>query len=108
MTKTCEYINFDRIITLRTPSEARGDFGEVITTWTDVDIPAAIQYRSGVENMSQSGKEYAVTTVIFTIRYRTGLAEKQQITFENNEYDIVGIAEVPRRKYTKITAQLKR
>lgn len=105
----CEYVSFDRWITLKTPSSTRDAFGAEVLSWSTEDIPAGIEYvTSPKEQIGTSQKPYAVTTIVFTIRYRSGLTEKQQITFETNEYDIINIAEVGRRKYSRITAELKR
>lgn len=99
----------DRTITLQTPVISRDSFGAEVITWTSEDIPAAID--TGLnrsESMSASSKELALTAITFTIRYRTGLTEKQQLVFESNVYDILGITEVERRDYIRITATLKR
>lgn len=105
----CDYVSFDRVITLKTPSASQDSFGAEVLTWSTEDIPAGIEYvASPKEQIGNSQKPYAVTAIVFTIRYRSGLTEKQQITFETNEYDITNIAEVGRRKYSRITAELKR
>lgn len=105
----CDYVSFDRVITLKTPSASQDSFGAEVLTWSTEDIPAGIEYvASPKEQIGNSQKPYAVTAIVFTIRYRSGLTEKQQITFETNEYDITNIAEVGRRKYSRITADLKR
>lgn len=104
-----DYLCFDRIIELQTPSTYRDTYGEELKSWSSEFIPTAIDPADNkTENFGTSSKENALTTITFTIRYRDLLNEKQKITFEGNEYDILGITEVPRRKYTKINAVLIR
>lgn len=103
------YFRMDRIITIQTPTASQDDFGGEVITWSNEDIPAAIE--TGLnksESMGKSLKEIGLTTITFTTRYRSNINEKQQIIFESNVYDILGITEVERRDYTKITATLKR
>lgn len=101
---TNDYISFDRVIDLQTPVVSRDTFGAEILTWTSDIIPASIEPQNNSQEDVGSSKKRAFTTINFIIRWRNLLHEKQKIVFEGNEYDIIGITEVPRRKYTRINA----
>ena len=52
------------------------------------------------------GREMAMSTEIFRIRYRDDLTPKHQLVFDSRTYDIERIEEIGRREGLRITARL--
>lgn len=101
-------LNFDRKITIQTPTTTRGDYGDESTTWSDVaTVRAAVSWPN-----TKSGEEYSADMLVvtkwtvFTIRYREDVTEKDRIEFNGRYFDVITVTEgVKRRQYLIINAQ---
>jgi SPP1 family predicted phage head-tail adaptor len=89
----------DRCITLQNETQTRGIDGSWKKTWATLyTTKAAYNYRTGTERMEAS-QEQGVNTCSFTVRYQTGITEKCRVVYDSENYDIVSVEEVGRKKY---------
>ena len=99
--------DLDRRITLRNHTYGRDEYGgETETTTTDTEVWAKLSYERGKEEI-EGDQQIAYTATIWTIRYRTGIDKKTKIIYSGNTYDIKNIQELGRRRYLKITTELR-
>lgn len=105
---TLEAGRLDRKIVLQSLSITHDpDSNEEIESWSEYSSPWA-QYIP-VKEMERfsSGRELATFTARFIIRYDSRVVETDRIQFEGKNWDIIGIAEIPRRQGLTITAEVK-
>lgn len=81
--------------------------GEKLQSWTTYSIPwARIQENeSGSETVDADRREHK-QTVLFTVRYDSGINPKMRILWESKYYNIINIADLERRMYLKIQTEL--
>lgn len=99
---------YDRKIELQTLVITRDpDSGEEIHTWTLLKRVWAQYLPFRQQERFSAGREVAVFSARFVIRYLTGIAEKDRIVFDGKNWDIIGISERTRRVDLEITAEVK-
>ena len=87
----------DRKIVIQKPTETSNSANELITTWsTFATVWAKKTDTGGSERFN--GAIVAEMTTNFEIRYLSGLNEKMRIVYESENYGIIGIQEIGRRK----------
>ena len=78
------------------------------TGWQNItDTPtvwAKVEERSGSE-VYRAEKLTGLTVAVFTIRYRTGITEKNRILYNGKKWDIHSILNGSRKGYLSITAE---
>jgi SPP1 family predicted phage head-tail adaptor len=100
----------DRRVTIQGYTENQNDFGEKEITFSDLaTVWAKIEYQSkGTDEEFHAKRETAVTSVLFTIRYKADYrSKKNRIVYEGEVYDIISVRENGRRHYLIIEAKLK-
>ena len=65
--------------------------GKATTEWTDGGSPWAAVNPLSVTDIFAAAAENFERTTRFTIRYRSGVTEKMQIRFRDNDYKIVSV-----------------
>lgn len=86
----------DRYITLQSVSTAVDAYGQPIETFSTLaSVWARIDYKSEVEKFENEQLK-AVSSIDFTIRYRTDITEMMRISYASNIYQIIGISEIGR------------
>lgn len=81
--------------------------GEKLQSWSTYSTPwARIQEgESGSETVDADRREHK-QTVTFTMRHDGGINTKMRIVWESKNYNIINIADLERRMYLKIQAEL--
>jgi hypothetical protein len=99
----------DRKVFIHTPTIERTDTGAAVRdgstsvkAWAFMEFPAG-----GVKEENDGGKVTDFTNLQFTIRYRT-LTPINYLVYNSEEYDIIGIHEISRRRYLKLICQKRR
>lgn len=99
--------SMDRKITIEQVTETPNAFGERIQSWaTFAEVWAAKEDNGGKEEYTAE-KETSFGKTVFTIRYLSTINEKMRITLDSKTYDIINIAEIGRRRFQRITTQLR-
>lgn len=96
---------YDRQITIRTPSNTRNTIGEVRQTWTDLRTVWAQVIPLVSRDRFVSSGEHSVKAATFRIRWMAGLSSTMRIGYEGDNYEIKGIAEIGRREALEIAAE---
>lgn len=97
--------NLDRRITIQEKVITTNDYGEEVVTWTDTTtVWASIKYKSGNERTSAE-QLVAMNMVVFQVRYLSWLTEEHRIVYRDDNYDILWISEIARKKYMDIQAE---
>jgi SPP1 family predicted phage head-tail adaptor len=81
--------------------------GEKLQSWSTYTTAwARIQEgESGSETVDADRREHK-QTITFTLRYDSGINTKMRIVWESKNYNIINIADLERRMYLKIQAEL--
>lgn len=96
----------DRYITLQSVSTSVDSYGQPIESFSTLaNVWAKIEYASEVEKFENEQLK-AVSSINFTIRYRTDVTEQMQISYDSNTYEITGIAEIGRGEGLKLKTKL--
>ena len=96
----------DRYITIKTVSTSVDAYGQPIESFSTLaNVWAKIEYKSEVEKFENEQLK-AVSTIDFTIRYRTDITEMMKIEYNSNAYQITGIAEIGRGEGLKLKTNL--
>ena len=96
----------DRYIVIQSVSTAVDSFGQAIETFgTLASVWAKIEYKSEVEKFENEQLK-AVSSIDFTIRYRTDITEMMRISYDSNIYQIIGISEIGRGEGLKLKTKL--
>lgn len=109
LTQKLKIGELDRIITIRTYTETQSETGDVVATYSD-EQSEFCKVEWGMEGNKEkfhADQERAFTGCRFTIRYRADLDKKMKLTFEGATYEVTAISEIPRRRFTVITAELR-
>ena len=89
-------------ITIEEPTEDQDTTGQTVQTWsTFATTRASIDTTTGLpraEEVALGGSLEPKIVVTFTMRYVSGLTEKMRISFRNDYYNIIGIADVDARQ----------
>ena len=98
----------DRRITIRrNTATVKNRIGEAVPVWTVLaTVWAAYAPISDGEKMLAT-EQFASLEARFVIRWSTGVADvnaKDQITFDNREWNILGVKETERRRWIEISA----
>lgn len=96
----------DRRIELHQATEAQSSSGAVVLTFALLETVAAeVLPLRGAETFGE-GREQALATRQFRIRYRSDVTPKHRIVYETRTYDIERVEEIGRREGLQITARL--
>lgn len=99
--------SMDRRITLKGYTSAADAYGQMVKTWaTGSVVWAAVEVVSGTEGQDNQA-ELSRRRLKFTIRYKSGVDETYRIVYEGNDYDIISVAEIGRRRYMEIIATVR-
>ncbi len=104
MSKRVHIGHLDRRIVLQSPESTRSNTGQEVLEWNDVaTVWAAVDYaRTGSREQVEGDQLVASNSVVFIIRYRTGLNEKMRLLYQSEPYNITIIRELP-NKYLELT-----
>lgn len=101
--------SLDETITLQSFTTVADSYGGLTKTWaTYATEKARIEYST-----TTSGEDYqnhinlSTLRIGFTIRWRSGVTVKDRIVYDSENYDIVKIEVLGRRRFLKITADRK-
>lgn len=98
--------SFDRRVTLRSFAPARS-YGRVTgETHTDTQIWARVISATGAEQREDGSFSQPHVHLTVDTRWRAGVAPSMQLIFEGTAYNVVGVAEMGRRKGLRIAAVL--
>lgn len=96
----------DREIVIESATLSANSIGEMVETWaTFASVWAQVAPLSAGERFRSEARHSARVSV-FTIRYLDGLLPTMRIKYENLFWRILGIAEVGRRHWLEITAEV--
>lgn len=96
----------DRKITIQSVTESQSSSGAVTETWADLaDVWAQVLPVRGSESFAE-GRDLALKTRQFVMRYRDDLTTKHRLVHESNNYDIELIEEIGRHEGLTVTARL--
>lgn len=96
----------DRTIVIQRRTATPNDYNEEIYSWaTLVTIKAAVLPALGWERF-RSGREMSADTARFIVRYYSGITVKDRISYNSKTWDITGIAEMGRRRFLELTAEV--
>ena len=96
----------DRYITLQSVSTSVDAYGQPVESFSTLaSVWAKIEYKSEVEKF-ENEQLRAVSSIDFTIRYRTDITEQMRISYDSNTYQITGIAEIGRGEGLNLKTKL--
>ena len=98
--------SFDRRVTLRSFVPVRESGRVVSETHSDVQIWARVISATGAEQREDGSFSQPHVHLTVDTRWRPGVVPSMQLIFEGIVYNIVGIAEMGRRKGLRIAAVL--
>jgi len=87
----------DRLIELQRKTETKNSLGQPTETWSTYVKVSAQKMERSVRSVFASDQMQANRTVIFRIRYRSGVTDTDAVFFEGQRFEIRGISEVGRR-----------
>jgi SPP1 family predicted phage head-tail adaptor len=94
----------DRTIALERLAKTVKRSGDVITTWTNIDtVRAEIVQQSATEFLTGYG-EAENGSVIFRIRYLSGITTADRVTYDGKPYDLKEIKDIGRRRGLELRA----
>lgn len=100
----------DRIITIKEQTRSRdANSGQTILSFTEVDTRRAHVKPAFFDEQvrEEQNRKIAKESYIFTIRYYTGLTVSHVIEYDNRNFNIVGLAEIGRKRWWRIHAEHK-
>jgi len=98
----------DRRIVIQQATESQNsDSGAVELTWSHFKTVWAEYMPMRQSERFTAGRDMAVFTARFRVRYFEGLTEEHRIVFESKNWDIIGIEEATRRWALIITAEVR-
>jgi SPP1 family predicted phage head-tail adaptor len=98
---------FNRRILIQKVAIVTGATGQPIEQWeTYRQKWAKLSYEGGSEKF-EADKETAINVVKFMIRYEATITEQMKVVYDSNDYDILYIEEIGRRKYLMLKCQKK-
>lgn len=97
--RSCE---LKHAITIEEPTETQDTTGQAAQDWvpfasTRAKVDTTTEFGRYAENVD-GGSLQPSASVLFTMRYVTGLTEKMRINFRGDYYNITGIADIDARK----------
>lgn len=93
----------DRRITLLKPTTAQDSYGAMTEAFaSDGTVWANVKQVDGGESF-QDDQHTAKKTLVFTIRYRSGITPSWRVQFDGEIYDLDDVAEVGRREGLALT-----
>ena len=96
----------DRYIILQSVSTSVDAYGQPVESFSTLaSVWAKIEYKSEVEKF-ENEQLRAVSSIDFTIRYRTDITEQMRISYDSNIYQIIGISEIGRGEGLKLKTNL--
>lgn len=95
-----------RRIILKQYTESKDDTGAPLETFSTLDTVFAKPIFESSTEKELINKETGVTKVDFIIRYRSDIDYKNQIEYRSQTYDIIGVEEIKRRLFIKLTGRL--
>lgn len=94
----------DRIITLERKTETVADTGSVVSAWTTfATVRAEIINQTASEFLTGYGEAEA-GTVVFRIRFLSGITTADRITHAGQQYNIKEVIEIGRRRWLELRA----
>lgn len=97
----------DRRITIQNFTTT-SDFGTETKTYATWKTVWAAKMHMGVRELDKANKETAFTATHYYIRYLDGIRKDYRVIDEySNVYDIVGVEEIGRRRYLRLTLELR-
>jgi SPP1 family predicted phage head-tail adaptor len=99
----------DRRIEIQAAAENTSDYGGIELEFTTHRTQwARVEYSTASERF-EAAAQTEIQTVVFTVRYITPEVQTpHRIVYEGNTYDIIGVQEVGRRQFQRITATLRK
>lgn len=100
--KNEEIGNMDARIVLQSFSESVNKYGERIETWTTLaTVWAQVEYeiKPSKEGDVGTGKQVVQQDVIFRIRTRTDVTERNRISYDSRTHDIIAIEKTQDRQF---------
>jgi len=96
----------DRYITLQSVSTSVDAYGQPVESFSTLaNVWAKIEYKSEVEKF-ENEQLRAVSSIDFTIRYRTDVTQQMRISYNSETYQIIGISEIGRGEGLKLKTKL--
>ena len=101
--------SLDRKINIQQLVTSRDAMGGTIESYVTqfANVPCNMKPFTGREKYKvESAREMTYKQLKFTTRYFSGLTQKHRIVFEGENFDILYVAEMPRREGLEILAQV--
>lgn len=95
---------FDRLVTIQSRRELRGDAGGVTIQWENEVTAAAEKVSLDSREAQRAGATREGIDLVLRLRYRPTLTTRHRLEFEGRPYDIVGLIEEGRRESLLVTA----
>ncbi|MCK4302834.1 MAG: phage head closure protein [Candidatus Eisenbacteria sp.] len=97
----------DRRVELQAFSVSRDEAGQPLKCWQAYATVWARVFEARADEKFTAEQTIATVTKEFTIRYRTDIAVKHRVVFEEKSYDIKSISSLGRRKWLKVIAKAR-
>lgn len=95
----------DRRITIETRSVTRGDYGDEVDSWAELQtVWAQVIQNTGSED-TESRRVHEDVNYTFRIRFRSDVTEEERIKYKGETYDIKSVKELGRRERLEIVGQ---
>ena len=97
----------DRIIELQRLVLTRGDFGDAVESWSEIDKVWANVNQTGVseEFENAADRDVALRNATIRIRWRDDLQESSRVIYDGFPWDIKGIGELGYRRELELFCQ---
>ena len=94
----------DRRITLLSRGTNTDDWNQRGTTYSSFATVWAHVSDPGTREREEADQRVTVRTKVFTIRYRSDVNTLTRISYDSDNYDVIGVAEIGRNEGLRITA----
>lgn len=103
--------DLNRRIRIERASQVRDSVGGIKDVWVPIEngesVPAMFRPVRGREKfLEASERELSFRSARFTIRYRNDVKPKDRVVYEDQNWDIVYLAEVGKRDGLEISAEI--
>jgi len=96
----------DRQITIERKTITQDEYGDEVETWDEFLICKAKVMPMRAWERFRNEKLVSEEVYVFTIRYYSNINVEDRIVYENKYWDIIGKAELGRRRGIELTAEV--
>ncbi|SFK04703.1 phage head closure protein [Bradyrhizobium sp. Gha] len=90
--------NLDRVIEIQRRGTGLDLYGTPVETWTTVATMRAQLLKNGTDTQEGQRGETTNAVLTFRTRYLDGVTPESRLTYQGQQFEIIGISELGRRR----------